>query len=43
MFFALDEHGTSAHGRWVTQTGTGLAALARTREAAAARIAALTG
>ena len=43
MFFALDDSGTAASGRWVTESGTGHAALARTREAAAAIIAALTG
>ena len=42
MFFALDEPRSSASGRWVTQAGTGLAALARTREDAAAVIAGLT-
>lgn len=43
MLFALDEDGAAASGRWVTAAGTGHAALARTREAAAARIAGLTG
>jgi len=43
MFFALGEDGTSATGRWVTRSGTGRAALARTREEAAALIAGLTG
>jgi transcriptional regulator with XRE-family HTH domain len=41
MFFALDEDGRSAHGRWVTHAGTGRAALARTRAEAAAVITAL--
>jgi len=42
MFFALEQDGTSATGRWVTQAGTGHAALARTREQAAVVIAGLT-
>lgn len=47
MYFALDEDGTRARGRWVSQRAdgevtSGHAALARTRAAAAAEIAVLS-
>ena len=48
MFFVLDEDGERARGRWVAQSADGAvtgghAALARTRGAASALIAGLTG